>query len=179
MPRVVRKQPLSERIAAYLNPYDFLLWLSEEVESRGFDQLEKEWAIPLGFFFNLFFVIARANTQTRSRSYDDVFGSTSGYGWRAWLVSQPRSEGQRRAELIITVHTRSALSDFGGRRQRCLHLLEAEALPTIRKRHRQCPQYSISAPSSRGRSVVPNGIISVAFAFYHIESRACPRASTS
>jgi hypothetical protein len=88
MPRVVRRQPLSERIAAYLNPYDFLLWLSEEIESRGIDQLEKEWAIPLGFFFNLIFVVARANTQTRSSSYDDVFGNTSGYGWRAGLVSQ-------------------------------------------------------------------------------------------
>ena len=86
MPRFVRRQPLSERIAAYLNLYDFLLWLSEEIESRGYDQLEKEWAIPIGLVFNLLFLVARANTSARSSSYDDVFGDGSGFGWRAWLV---------------------------------------------------------------------------------------------
>jgi hypothetical protein len=86
MPKYVRRAPLSERIAAYLNPYDFLLWLSEEIESRGYDQLEKEWAIPIGAVFNIVFLIARANTSTRSSSYDDVFGDSYGFGWRAWLV---------------------------------------------------------------------------------------------
>lgn len=86
MPKYVRRQPLSERIAAYLNPYDFLLWLSEEIESRGYDQLEKEWALPLGLLCNIVFLIARANTATRSSSYDDVFGETSSFSWRAWLV---------------------------------------------------------------------------------------------
>ena len=87
MPKFVRRQPLSERIAAYLNPYDFLLWLSEEIESRGWDQLEKEWAIPIGLVFNLIFLVARANSQVRSSNYDDVFGDAPGYGWGAWLVS--------------------------------------------------------------------------------------------
>lgn len=87
MPKLVRKQPLSERISAYLNPYDFLLWLSEELESNGWDQIEKEWALPIGFGLNLIFLIARANTQTRSSSYDDVFGEPMGSSWGAWLVS--------------------------------------------------------------------------------------------
>ena len=88
MPKFVRKQRLSERIAAYLNPYDFLLWLSEELESNGWDQIEKEWALPIGAGLNLIFLIARANTQTRSSSYDDVFGEPMGSNWGAWLVSQ-------------------------------------------------------------------------------------------
>ena len=89
MPRYVRKQPLKDRLAAYLNPYDFLLWLSEEVESNGWDQLEKEWAIPVGFGLNLIFLIARANTGTYSSGYDDVFGDGPGFGWLAWFVSHP------------------------------------------------------------------------------------------
>ena len=88
MPKFIRKQPLSERISAYLNPYDFLLWLSEELESNGWDQVEKEWAIPIGIVLNVLCLIARANTQTRSRSYDDVFGEVQSAGWIAWLVSR-------------------------------------------------------------------------------------------
>jgi hypothetical protein len=88
MPKFVRRAPLSERIAAYLNPYDFLLWLSEEIESQGWDQLEKAWAAPIGVGLNLVFLFARANTQRRSSSYDDVFGNGSSFGWTAWLVSR-------------------------------------------------------------------------------------------
>ena len=87
MPKFVRRQPFSERIAAYLNPYDFLLWLSEDIESNGWDQLEKDWAIPIGIALNVVFLIARANTEPQSSSYDDVFGDIQGPGWLAWLVS--------------------------------------------------------------------------------------------
>jgi hypothetical protein len=85
MPKYVRRQPLLERIKAYLNPYDFLLWLSEEIESNGWDQLEKEWAIPIGFSLNLIFLIARANSNP-SQVYDDVFGDVPGVAWTSWLV---------------------------------------------------------------------------------------------
>lgn len=88
MPKFVRRQPLIERVKAYLNPYDFLLWLSEEIESNGWDQLEKEWAIPIAFVLNLVFLIARANVTTTSRGYDDVFAEVKGPGWIAWLVSR-------------------------------------------------------------------------------------------
>jgi hypothetical protein len=88
MPRLVRRTPLAERIKGYLNPADFLLWLSEELESHGWDQLEKEWAIPIGFGLNLIFLIARANSRGGSGSYDDVFGDVkSEAGWFNWLVS--------------------------------------------------------------------------------------------
>ena len=86
MPKFVRRQPLIERIKAYLNPYDFLLWLSEELESNGWDQLEKEWAVPIGILVNLVFLIARANTKNTATSYDDVFGDVPGVSWTSWLV---------------------------------------------------------------------------------------------
>jgi hypothetical protein len=88
MPPIVRRQPLFERIQALLNPLDFLLWLSEELDTNGWDQLEKAWAIPIGISFNVIFLIARANVNHRSRGYDDVFGEpTRGSGWLGWLVS--------------------------------------------------------------------------------------------
>jgi len=86
MPKYVRRQPLIERLQAYLNPYDFLLWLSEELESNGWDELEKGWALPIGVGLNLVFVIARANTKRTTRSYDDVFGEVRGTSWWVWLV---------------------------------------------------------------------------------------------
>lgn len=94
MPRLIRRVPLVERIKGYLDPADFLLWLSEELESRGWDQLEKEWAIPIGFGLNLFFLIARANSRGRTGGYDDVFGdSRSAAGWSSWLVSVIQENG--------------------------------------------------------------------------------------
>lgn len=88
MPRLIRRQPLLERIQGYLNPADLLLWLSEEFESQGWDQLEKEWALPIGFVLNLTFIVARANSRGASDGYDDVFGDTRrGTGWFSWLVS--------------------------------------------------------------------------------------------
>jgi hypothetical protein len=87
MPKFVRQQPLSERISAYFNPFDFLLWLSEELESNGWDQIEKEWALPIGFGLNLMFLIARSNTHANSPSYDDVFAEAPGTGWTVWLAS--------------------------------------------------------------------------------------------
>ena len=88
MPRLVRREPLSDRIAAYLNPLDFLLWVSEEIDSSDWDQLEKDWAAPLGFGLNFVFLVARANSaRITSRAEDDVFGSESdGLSWISWLV---------------------------------------------------------------------------------------------
>ena len=87
MPPVLRKQPLSERIKAYLNPLDFLLWLSEELDTNGWDQLEKEWALPIGVALNIGFLIARANVNVGARKHDDVFGEVrGGVGWLSWLV---------------------------------------------------------------------------------------------
>ncbi|KAL5336199.1 hypothetical protein BJX70DRAFT_289276 [Aspergillus crustosus] len=88
MPRLVRRQPLAERIKACLNPLDFLLWLSEEIDTNDWDQFEKNWATTLGVTLNLVFMIARANSrQSGSQADDDVFGEDGGIAWLSWLAS--------------------------------------------------------------------------------------------
>lgn len=90
MPRLIRRQPLKERIKAYLNPLDFLLWLSEHIESNDWDQFEKDWAVTLGFAVNVVFLIARANSRPNgSKAVDDVFGDDGGVPWLSWLVCVP------------------------------------------------------------------------------------------
>lgn len=89
MPRLVRRAPLSERIKAYLDPWDFLLWLSEELNSTEWEDWIKEWSIPLGATVNFIFIVCRANSSGLDRSDDDVFGDydlRQGSGWFAWLV---------------------------------------------------------------------------------------------
>jgi hypothetical protein len=88
MPRLIRRRPLAERIQAYLNPLDFLLWLSEEIDSSDWDQWQKDWATPIGFALNVVFLIARANSGSSSRTKgDDVFGEDESHaGWLAWFV---------------------------------------------------------------------------------------------
>ncbi|KAL3447561.1 hypothetical protein BJX65DRAFT_92777 [Aspergillus insuetus] len=88
MPRLVRRQPLAERIKSYLNPLDFLLWLSEEVDANDWEQFEKNWAVPLGVALNITFMIARANSRpTGSQAVDDVFGEDEGVSLWSWLAS--------------------------------------------------------------------------------------------
>jgi hypothetical protein len=91
MPPLVRRRPLFERIKAYLDPYDFLLWLSEELNDDIYDELLKEWATPIGIALNFVFVLARgASKASTSRGIDDVFGDADvgrGSGRFAWVVS--------------------------------------------------------------------------------------------
>lgn len=95
MPPVVRKQPFFERLKSQYNIYDWLLWLSEEIESSGWDQLEKEWAFIIGGTLNFLFMIARANVNTRPKHYDDVFGESRGDGWAATIVRFQRNVNSR------------------------------------------------------------------------------------
>lgn len=87
-PRLVRRRPLAERIQAYLDPLDFLMWLSEGLDSSQWDQWQKEWANPIGLVLNVAFVIARANSGPSNRSRgDDVFGEVVDHtSWLAWFV---------------------------------------------------------------------------------------------
>jgi len=88
MPRLVRRAPLTERIMAYLDPGDFLLWLSEELNTSDWEDFEKAYAMPIGILCNIFFMIARANSGTSNST--DVFGdyhSRIGSGWLQWIVS--------------------------------------------------------------------------------------------
>lgn len=84
MPRLVRRRPLLERWKAYLNPLDFLLWLSEEIETRDWDN--ESFANSLGAALNLTFLLARANSGPSRSNSDDVFGDSNGFSWFSWFV---------------------------------------------------------------------------------------------
>ncbi len=86
MPRLVRRKPLGDRIKDYLNPGDFLLWLSEEFETRDWDSKQSATPLALGLHFVL--LVARANTGSASGSgRDEVFGDeNSGTSWLRYLV---------------------------------------------------------------------------------------------
>jgi hypothetical protein len=86
MPRLIRRKPLVERIKDYLNPGDFLLWLSEEIETRDWDS--KQFATPFALGLHVIFLVSRANSGTSGRSGgDDVFGDDySGTGWFSYIV---------------------------------------------------------------------------------------------
>ncbi|KAJ5666823.1 hypothetical protein N7462_011232 [Penicillium macrosclerotiorum] len=88
MPRLVRRRPLAERIRSYLNPWDLLLWVSEEIEGHDWDQMEKDWGLASGCALNLIFLVARANARSSgSIAIDDVFGEDDGVPWLSWLAS--------------------------------------------------------------------------------------------
>lgn len=85
MPRLIRRRPLSERIKSALNPWDFFLWLSEEIETR--DIGSKSLGTQLGLALSFVFLLARANGAYSTGSSNDVFGDTEGSGWFAYFVS--------------------------------------------------------------------------------------------
>ncbi|KAJ5731946.1 hypothetical protein N7493_003427 [Penicillium malachiteum] len=88
MPRIVRRRPLAERIQSYLNPWDFLLWVSEEIDGHDWDQMEKDWGLTIGVLLNLVFLVTRANSRSSgSRAIDDVFGEDEGVPWLSWLAT--------------------------------------------------------------------------------------------
>ena len=85
--RLIRRRPLVERIKSLLNPYDFLLWLSEELESSDWEQWQNDWATPIGVAMNFTMLIARANSSWTSAEHDDVFGdAATGGGLLSWFV---------------------------------------------------------------------------------------------
>ncbi|KAL8780484.1 MAG: hypothetical protein Q9213_006444 [Squamulea squamosa] len=89
MPRLVRQRPLLDRVKAWLNPLDFLLWLSEGFDSSDWEQWQKDWSLSIGIVLNFTFLIARANSGSQSRrGGDDVFGDDETYtGFTAWLAT--------------------------------------------------------------------------------------------
>lgn len=109
MPRLVRRAPLSERIKAYLDPYDFLLWLSEELNDDTYDEWFKDWATSVGVGLNIVFILARgASKPGASRGGDDVFGDAderSGRGWFSWLVRMTEySNTLVNADLTVSLY---------------------------------------------------------------------------
>lgn len=85
MPRLVRRRPLMERITSAVNPWDFFLWVSEEIETR--DIRSKSLGTQLGLALNFIFLLARANGAYSTGSADDVFNDHDGISWLAYFVS--------------------------------------------------------------------------------------------
>lgn len=88
--RLVRRAPLLERIQAYLNPWDFLLWASEELNGNDWENFHKHWSVPIGLVLNVVFMMARANASSSRSRGDDVFADyheKRGSGWLTWVVS--------------------------------------------------------------------------------------------
>jgi hypothetical protein len=70
--RVVRRAPFSERVKSLLNLWDIHLWLSEELNSRDWEEFDRRWSTSLGIALNLLFIFLRANS-TPSSNGDDIF----------------------------------------------------------------------------------------------------------
>lgn len=93
MPPIVRRRPLLERIQAYLDPWDFLLWISEELNDDAHDETLNNWAAVIGIALNAAFIIARGASKAGGSNDlfgDDVFADFEGKkssGWFAWMVS--------------------------------------------------------------------------------------------
>ena len=85
MPRLVRRKPLLDRIKDYLNPGDFLLWASEELETVDWEA--KQFGTPLALGLHVVFLIAKSNSGGYKTGGDDVFGDvSSGSGWLSYIV---------------------------------------------------------------------------------------------
>ncbi|KAI4717611.1 hypothetical protein E4T48_06145 [Aureobasidium sp. EXF-10727] len=86
MPPIIRRAPLSERIKAYLNPYDLLLWIAEELHESALDEALRDWGTPIGVTANVVFACARVGLKKKPN--DDIFGDfESSSGWFYWFVS--------------------------------------------------------------------------------------------
>ncbi|TGZ84432.1 hypothetical protein EX30DRAFT_338956 [Ascodesmis nigricans] len=76
MPRVVRRAPLFQRILSHLNPFDYFLSISTDIDSYDWDALQLALGDPLGIGLNILAAVARANANAfRGRYEDDVFSS--------------------------------------------------------------------------------------------------------
>ncbi|KAF2748602.1 hypothetical protein M011DRAFT_457347 [Sporormia fimetaria CBS 119925] len=89
MPPVIRKAPLTERIKNYLDPVEWFMWASEELNSSDWDEFASNYATSIGFGANLVYIFAQANTGRRNTVGDDVFGEprSNSSGWLRWFLN--------------------------------------------------------------------------------------------
>lgn len=67
-----------------LNPMDFYLWLSEEIQTFNWDS--KAFGTRFGLVANFIVLLARANAGGTNEAIDDVFGDAPANGWVTLLV---------------------------------------------------------------------------------------------
>ena len=83
--RLVRRAPLAERIKAYIDPWDWLMWISEELNTNDWEEFAQDYAIPLGCGMNFIFVVAQANASNGTANNDVLVGTGGGSGWFGWF----------------------------------------------------------------------------------------------
>lgn len=80
MPRLIRRRPLLARIKDYLHPADWLLWLSEELETRDWNS--SEYGNSIAALLHFLTLICQANISKSTDSREDVFNENkSNSGW--------------------------------------------------------------------------------------------------
>ena len=89
-----------------LNPMDFYLWLSEEIQTLSWDS--KAFGTRFGLAANFIFLLARANAGT-TRDVDDVFGDAPASGWVGLLASLP---SRFLRDVLLTCATHSTRPIF-------------------------------------------------------------------
>ena len=147
----MRRRPLLERIQTYLDPGDFLLWLSEELNDDTHEDFLNSWAIPIGIVLNFLFILARGSSSPGdSRGSDDVFGDIDGKrgsGWFAWLVSISEHVSLcgdwNQADGNCTGDLPRAHFDDRVLPQHLLHFLPQATLPPFRATCRSSAQYTV------------------------------------
>ena len=106
--RLVRRKPLSQRLHALMNPMDFYLWLSEEIQTLDWDS--QHFGTKFGLGANFVFLLARANIVSRRDDVDDVFGDAPAGGPLTWLASSPPAHREILVWLTSATRLRSILS---------------------------------------------------------------------
>ncbi|KAI9718662.1 MAG: hypothetical protein M1828_006597 [Chrysothrix sp. TS-e1954] len=131
--RLVRRTPLKERVKAYLDPIDFLLWLSEEVSSNEWDDFQEQWSVPIGVALNVLFMLARANATGQSHTRgDEVFadyGEGRGTGWLSWFSSFL-------VHMLTLMSVVNAFYTFWRKRQYRLFEVSVDETPNTPSAHR-------------------------------------------
>lgn len=164
MPRLVRRAPLADRIKAYIDPSDWLIWISEELNSSDWEDFAQTYALYIGFGANIAFVIAQANSGASS-SYDadNVFKEVSGPGWMKWF-----------ANLLVLILVGAAMGNawlvYSKRRYYRLFEQDVEVVPATPSAQRVRVDSSPSGAS-------PVGYIKQVVARHSAAARAHPDAA--
>lgn len=146
MPRLVRRKPFIERVKDFVNPADFLLWLSEEIETRDWDTTK--FATPVALALHVTLLIARANSGNSRGGGNDVFGDEySGSGWLSYIVSELWYKRRKVLTYPLGFFHCVPFDYFFGC-QRRIHIHSKTALPFVRELHRNSSKYSLSTSSS-------------------------------
>jgi len=81
-----------------MNPMDFYLWLSEEIQTLDWDS--KTFGTRFGLAANFVFLLATANSGER-QSVDDVFGDAPASSWITAIVGTRAAPSVSSANLAL------------------------------------------------------------------------------